>query len=214
MLLLKLVFAKLTRIALNYLKRCRLRFSASHGRGRIVFSNLSAADNWRRSLAFLTSKFSGFAGIWWSQNENRNFNFADCRALGQRWSPRPSPRYLTGLPVGAWRSHPRLHPRDGPQPILLQRLAPVARVAERLHVVEAQAPRIVPPLDRHDVVCVEVPLPATFARRNSSSTTSAGGTSTSARRQSRTTSGSHPHTLQRHSSHWKHSSRSFSWCAS
>jgi hypothetical protein len=34
----------------------------------------------------------------------------------------------------------------------------VARVTERLHVVEVQAPRIVPSLDRHDVVAVQVAL--------------------------------------------------------
>jgi hypothetical protein len=36
----------------------------------------------------------------------------------------------------------------------------------------------------------------------------------SARRQSRTTSGSHPHPLQRHSSRRKHCTRNRSWCAS
>src|ERR1019366_7475307 len=66
----------------------------------------------------------------------------------------PSPRYLTGLPVGAWRSHPR----DGAHPILLQRLTAVAAIAERLCVVEIQPPRIVPSLDRHDVVAVQVAL--------------------------------------------------------
>ena len=65
-----------------------------------------------------------------------------------------APGNRPALPVWALRSHPR----DGPQPILFHRLAPVARVAERLHVAEVETPRIVPSRDRQDVVAVQMPL--------------------------------------------------------
>ena len=66
-------------------------------------------------------KFSGFAGIWRSQDENCFFNFADCRVHGHRWSHGGARSFSDRLPVPSCR--------DG-RLTLLQRLGACLRQSD------------------------------------------------------------------------------------